>query len=257
MTLIEYFTAGNHLLTEQMIEDNDLTSIFNETYIGGIEVLEHAARLKYGYSTLLPASVADVQRAALGAILINRQKYDQWAAAIIHAIEYDQFLDYRITEMGSDTITKTGTVTDAETTTNTGTQARQNGGSVQRTDALTETTQHGATNTHAKNSYNNGTLRDETRDTTGGADTVSNTGTQTTTDTTTSTRTDNLTARTESTKTNNLTDTHNIAYTKQGFTKTPAETYAKNLSFFRRSMIMDMCDDICGYITLFDFNEVI
>ena len=257
MTLNDYFSAGNHLLTDQMIEDNDLTTIFDVTYIGGLAALEHAARLKYGYSTLLPQTVADIQRAVLGVILINRPKYDQWVAAIIHAVEYDPFVDYKMTETGSDTITKTGTVTDVETKTNTGTQARQNGGSVQRTDALTETTQHGATNTHAKNSYNNGTLRDETRDTTGGADTVSNTGTQTTTDTTTSTRTDNLTENNNKTKTNNLTDTHNIALTKQGFTKTPAETYAKNLSFFHRSMIMDMCDDICGYITLFDFTGVI
>jgi hypothetical protein len=142
---------------------------------------------------------------------------------------------------------------------------------------LTETTQHGATNTHAKNSYNNGTLRDETRDTMGGSDTVNNTGTQTTTDTTTSTRTDNLTEQNNTTKTNDLTDTRTISTTeqnnatktndltdtrtisktKQGFTKTPAEMYEKNLSFFRRSMIMDMCDDICGYITLFDFSGVI
>ena len=68
---------------------------------------------------------------------------------------------------------------------------------------------------------------------------------------------DNLSEQTNATKTNNLTDTHNISHTKQGFTKSPAETYAKNLAFFRRSMIMDMCDDICGYITLFDFNGVI
>lgn len=257
MTLNEYFAAGNHLLTAQMIEDNDLSTIFDDTYTGGLAALEHAARLKYGYSTMLPTSVADVQRAALGVILINRPKYDQWSAAIIHAVEYDPFLDYKMTETGSDTITKRGTVTDVEAKTNTGTQARQNGGSVQRTDALTETTQHGATNTHAKNSYNNGTLRDETRDTMGGSDTVNNTGTQTTTDTTTSTRTDNLTEQTNATKTNNLTDTHNILNTKEGFTKSPAETYAKNLAFFRRSMIMDMCDDICGYITVFDFNEVI
>lgn len=250
-TVNEFFAAGNHIITSAQIEANSF-DYFGENGIITVSELEKVMQLKYGYSTLIPATAAQIQDSAVAVLIMYRFKYDHWQEDLKMLLSPLQ--TYKRTESLDRTEDTTIIKSESDSKTNTGTQTVGNQSSDTRTDNLSEATIHGLTQTHARNAYNSATMVDDDRTTNSGTDTTNNTGTQTNSGTSMTTRTDDLSeAKTHAA---NNSDGKVIDSNKDvvGYDGIPTEIFDKKLAYYSKSFIERMADDICSYITFFDFN---
>ena len=224
MTINDFYKAGNTIVTAAQLSAAGITFL-SDAYFNskGISTLDAVIKLKYGYATLISDTAADVQTVAVSVLLMEQEKYKRWLNTLK--------ADYTLLKGYSESVTHNKT--------NTGTVNSQNSGAITRTDNTTETLSHGLTSTHNKNSYNSATLISDNSTVNSGSDTTTNTGTVTSADTTANVRTDNL--------------TENITITKSGYKDSPTEIFEKELEFFKKSFFERLADDICNYITYFDF----
>lgn len=224
MIVKEFFAAGNHIVTSEQLAAAGITFL-TDTYFDskGISTLDAVIKLKYSNATLISDSVEDIQTVAIGVLLMEQEKYKRWLDTL--KANYTLLNGYKETEEHNKT--------------NTGTVNSQNSGAITRTDNTTEQTTHGLKVTNSRNTYNSGAMLADSSSANSGNDTVTNTGTVTNADTTANLRTDDL--------------TENITITKTGYKDTPAEIFAKELEFFKHSFFERLADDICNYITYFDF----
>lgn len=257
MTLNEFFASGYHLLTQAQLDEynfNFFASEEDQGIIGGLGTLENVVKMKYGFSTLLPVSVAEIQNVVLGVLCMFREKYTHWWDYLTS--EYNILRDYSRTETYTrDTDITTG-ANDRNTKTNTGTQTNSGSNSETRTDNLTEQVTHGETITNAVNSYNSAQFKNSEQTTHGGIDSRANTGTQGTQGSASNTRTDNLSQVDVITKSGTHNTDETIDRTITGFNAAPADLMIKELKLFQSNFLDNMSSDICSYITMFDFSCV-
>ena len=250
-TVNDFFTAGNHIITDAQITANSF-DYFGEDGIITVSELEKVIKLKYGFSTLIPATAAQIQDSVVSVLIMNRMKYDRWQEDLKLVLPALQ--TYKRSEMLDRTEDTTIIKSEADSKTNTGSQTVGNQSSDTRTDNLSEATIHGLTQTHARNAYDSATMVNDDRTTNSGTDTINNTGTQTNSSSSTTARTDDLSeARTH---TANNSDGVVIDSDKNviGYDGIPTEIFAKKLEYYARSFVERMADDICSYITFFDFD---
>ena len=253
MTLNDFFDSGYHLLTAEQLAANEFNFFDDETgIIGGLSTLENIVKMKYGFSTLLPVTVAEIQNIVLGVMCMYREKYTHWWDFL--SSEYNILRDYSRSETYTrDTDITTG-ANDRNTKTNTGTQTNSGTNSETRTDNLTATTTHGATVTNSTNSYNSAEWKNNDKSATTGTDSVANTGTQGTQGSASNTRTDNLSQVDVITKSGTHNTDESILRTITGLNAAPADIMMKELKMFHSNFLDNMSSDICSYITMFDFN---
>lgn len=253
MTLNEFFASNNHLLTNEQLSTYDF-NFFDEStgIIGGLNTLENVVKMKYGFSTLLPVTVAEIQQTVLGVLCMYREKYTHWWEFL--KTNYDVFQTYKRNEQFDSTKEHSHGISDSETRTNTGTQTTGTQTSETRTDNLTESTTHGATVTNSTNSYNSTEWKNADKSVNSGTDSVANTGTQTTAGNGTVQRTDNLSQSITKQKRDNGSNTEDAERNIVGMDKQPAEIMIKELQMFQSNFLDNMSSDICSYITMFDFN---
>ena len=251
-TINEFFSAGNHLLTTTQITNNGF-DFFGENGIpGGLTAFENVVKLKYGKSSLLPVSVSDIQDTVCGVLIMYREKYNRWCDFL--NTNYLILQTYKRDEQIDTTNEHSNGVSDTETKTNTGTQTTGVQSSNTRTDNLTEQTTHGATVTTSTNSYNSGTWKGSEKTENGGIDTINNTGTQTDAQNATTQRTDNLTQGLTKQKRENGSASENIDKVIVGYDKQPAEIMLTELRMYENTFLERMANDVCNYITFFDFD---
>ena len=253
MTLNDFFTSGYHLLTAAQLETYDFNFFDSDTgIIGGLDTLENVVKMKYGFSSLLPVTVAEIQKIVLGVLCMYREKYTHWWDFL--SSEYNILRDYSRDETYTrDTDITTG-ANDRNTKTNTGTQTNAGTNSETRTDNLTATTTHGATVTNSTNSYDSAAWKNADKSATTGTDSVANTGTQGTQGSASNTRTDNLSQVDVITKSGTHNTDETIARSITGLNAAPADMMIKELKLFQSNFLDNMSSDICSYITMFDFN---
>lgn len=224
MTIKEFFAAGNTIVTAAQLTAAGITFLTDSYFDSkGISTLDAVINLKYSNATLISDTIEDIQTVAIGVLLMEQEKYKRW----LNTLKADY------------TLLKGYNESETRQRTNTGTVNSQNSGAITRTDNTTEQTAHGLTVTNSKNSYNSSSMLADSSSANSGNDTVTNTGTVTNADTTANLRTDNL--------------TENITVTKSGYKDSPTEIFEKELEFFKRSFFERLADDICNYITYFDF----
>lgn len=255
MTLNEFFASGYHLLTQEQLDEYNFNFFASEEelgIIGGLETLENVVKMKYGFSTLLPVSVAEIQNIVLGVLCMFREKYTHWWEFL--KTNYDMFNDFKQSELVSRDNSVADHHSDSETKTNTGTQTNSGTNSETRTDNLTEQVTHGETITNAVNSYNSAQFKNAEQTTHGGVDSRANTGTQGTQGSASNTRTDNLTQGISSSGEKSITTNEDIQREIGGHKKQPAELMITELKLFQSNFLDNMSSDICSYITMFDFS---
>lgn len=255
MTLNEFFSNGYHLLTQQQLEQYDFNFFASEEelgIIGGLDTLEKVVKMKYGFSTLLPVTVAEIQNIVLSVLCMYREKYTHWWEFL--KTNYSMFDDYKHSELVMRDSSVNDTHSDSETKTNTGTQTNSGTNSETRTDNLTEQTTHGETITNAVNSYNSAQFKNSEQTTHGGVDSRANTGTQTNAGTASNTRTDNLTQEDNKAGSKSVVTDEDTEREISGHKKQPAELMMTELKLFQSNFLDNMSSDICSYITMFDFN---
>lgn len=255
MTLNEFFSSGYHLLTQQQMEQYHFNFFASEEelgIIGGLDTLEKVVKMKYGFSTLLPVTVAEIQNIVLSVLCMYREKYTHWWEFL--KTNYSMFDDYKHTELVRRDNSITDNHSDSETKTNTGTQTNSGTNSETRTDNLTEQTTHGETITNAVNSYNSAQFKNSEQTTHGGVDSRANTGTQGTQGSASNTRTDNLSQSVSSSGRKSVVTDEDIQREISGNKKQPAELMMTELKLFQSNFLDNMSSDICSYITMFDFS---
>lgn len=253
MTLNDFFTAGYHILTAEQMSEYEFNFLDeNSGIIGGLSTLENVIKTKYCFSTLLPVTVAEIQKIVLGVLCMYSEKYTHWWDFL--SSEYDILRDYSRDETYTrDTDITTG-ANDRNTKTNTGTQTNSGSNSETRTDNLTATTTHGATVTNSTNSYDSAAWKNVDKSATTGTDSVANTGTQGTQGSASNTRTDNLSQVDVITKSGTHNTDETVERSITGLNAAPADMMMKELKLFQSNFLDNMSSDICSYITMFDFN---
>ena len=254
-TINEFFAGGNHLLTSTQITNNEFDFFGDNGITGGLTAFETVVKLKYGKSSLLPVSVSDIQDTVCGVLIMYREKYNRWCDFL--KTNYPTLQTYKRTEQIDTTNEHSNGVSDTETKSNTGTQTTGVQSSNTRTDNLTEQTTHGATVTQSTNSYNNAgspNWKGSEKTENGGSDTINNTGTQTDAGNSTTQRTDNLTQGIQKQKRENGSASENIDKVILGYDKAPAEIMLTELRMYENTFLERMANDVCNYITFFDFD---
>ena len=255
MTLNEFFSSGYHLLTQAQLEQYHFNFFASEEelgIIGGLDTLEKVVKMKYGFSTLLPVTVAEIQNIVLSVLCMYREKYTHWWEFL--KTNYSMFDDYKHSELVKHDNSVSTHYSDSDTKTNTGTQTNSGTNSETRTDNLTATTTHGLTTTNSTNSYNSQSWKNDSKAVNSGNDSVANTGTQTNAGTASNTRTDNLTQENHKEGEKSVVTDEDTEREISGHKKQPAELMMTELKLFQSNFLDNMSSDICSYITMFDFN---